>query len=111
MRKLWDNTGGAIWRCLNRLVRLDWFPEPMFVRIRNLEHDDVRVKCAYKLVTTGSTCDWIEAELQNLADQCRTPLGKSTCLSFLKYHVAWKQTVDTFVEQRRQARAKRVVLI
>tara|TARA_S200002703_G_scaffold138379_1_gene128557 strand:+ start:220 stop:480 length:261 start_codon:yes stop_codon:yes gene_type:complete len=21
MRKLWNNTGGAIWRCLNRLVR------------------------------------------------------------------------------------------
>jgi len=98
MKKLWNNTGSAIWRCLNRLVSLDWFPDSPYVKIRDINHDDVLVQAAYRAVSIGSTANWVEREVALCAEQCRTKTGKEACLSFLQGYKAWKQQYETYKE-------------
>ena len=97
---------------LNHIIRffsLDWLPEPPHVRLRNLSRDDVMVKSAYSAVMSESAeqgADWVGELVQKMADNCRTELGRDTCLSFLKTHLEHKENKQA----RRQKRLERNIL-
>ena len=84
----------AIRGWLARLVGFDWMPEPAFVHIRNIYHDDVMVKSAYNAVMTGSTASWVEDFVRDMAKNCKTENGRQCCEKFLSSHLEWKREVS-----------------
>jgi len=98
----------SVMNCIARLVRFDWLPEPAFVQLRKISHDDVMVKSAYDAVSTGSTSDWVEEFAQKMADNCKTTNGRECCLSFLKSHVEWKRSATITLSNIEDSRAKGV---
>lgn len=75
---------------ISRLFKLDWLPKPSLVYLRDISHDEVIVKSAYRAVSTNSTANWVEGFVRQMANDCKTKNGKNCCLSFLKTHVEWK---------------------
>ena len=94
----------SVMKCIVRLVRFDWFPEPAFVQLQKIRHDDVMVKSAYKAVSTGSTSDWVEEFVQKMADTCKTTNGRECCLNFLKSQIEWKKSATRNQATRRNPR-------
>jgi len=88
-----SNIFWRLWACLCRLVRFDWMPEPAFVQIQNIYHDDVMVKSAYDAVKTGSTASWVEDFVRDMAKKCKTKNGRRCCEKFLSDHLEWKSKV------------------
>jgi len=82
----------SVMNCITRLVRFDWLPEPAFVQLRKISHDDVMVKSAYNAVSSCSTADWVEEAVRKMADNCKTKNGRECCLVFLKLHLEWQES-------------------
>ena len=88
------NNKFAALRCwLSRLVRFEWLPEPSFVRIRKLNHDDIMVSSSYRSVMLDSYDDWIAEFVENRANDCLTDAGRKCCLGMLKTHVEAKTRI------------------